>query len=87
VFGRADIDRLATQLAAMKGKFLLSISDTPGLRTTFATFHMIEADKTYTVGAGAAVKVAEPIIANFDPRCRRPVPALRGDWLAGGRLA
>jgi DNA adenine methylase len=38
------------------------------VRATFAAFHMIEADTTYTVGAGAAVKAAELIISNFDPR-------------------
>lgn len=68
VFGRADFDQLAAQLAGIKGKFLLSINDTPGVRETFAGFHMIEADTTYTVGAGAAVKAAELIISNFDPR-------------------
>ena len=68
VFGRDDFDQLAAQLAGIKGKFLLSINDTPGVRATFAAFHMIEADTTYSVGAGAAVKAAELIISNFDPR-------------------
>jgi DNA adenine methylase len=68
VFGCGDFDQLAAQLAGIKGKFLLSINDTPGVRATFAAFHMIEADTTYTVGAGAAVKAAELIISNFDPR-------------------
>ena len=68
VFGRSDFDQLAAQLAGIKGKFLLSINDTPGVRATFTAFHMIEADTTYTVGAGVAVKAAELIISNFDPR-------------------
>lgn len=68
VFGRADFDQFAAQLVGIKGKFLLSINDTHGVRETFAGFHMIEADTTYTVGAGAAVKAAKLIIANFDPR-------------------
>ncbi|RXD02502.1 DNA adenine methylase [Sphingomonas sp. UV9] len=68
VFGRGDFDHLAAQLAGIKGKFLLSINDTPGVRATFAGFRMIEADTTYTVGAGAGVKAAELIISNFDAR-------------------
>lgn len=45
-----------------------AFNDTPGVRATFAAFHMIEADTTYTVGAAVAVKAAELIISNFDPR-------------------
>jgi DNA adenine methylase len=67
VFGRADFDQLAAQLAGIKGKFLLSINDTPGVRKTFAAFPMTEAATTYTVGAGSAVKAAELIISNFIP--------------------
>ncbi|TCP99119.1 site-specific DNA-adenine methylase [Sphingomonas sp. PP-F2F-A104-K0414] len=66
VFGRADFDQLAAQLAGIKGKFLLSINDTPGVRETFAGFHTIEADTTYTVGAGPAMKVGELIVSNFE---------------------
>ncbi len=66
VFGRADFNQLAAQLAAIKGKFMLSINDTPGVRETFAAFHLNEVETTYTVGAGAAKRVAELIISNFD---------------------
>jgi len=65
VFGRADFDQLAAQLAGIKGKFLLSINDTPGVRAAFAGFCMIEAVTTYTVGVGAATRAAELIISNF----------------------
>jgi DNA adenine methylase len=68
VFGRADFTRLANQLAGIKGRFLLSINDTPGVREVFAGFHFVEAETTYTVGAGAAVKAAELIVSNFDLR-------------------
>jgi DNA adenine methylase len=67
VFGRDDFERLATQLAGIKGKFLLSINDTPGVRTVFAGFKMLEFETTYTVGAGTATKAAELLIANYDP--------------------
>jgi DNA adenine methylase len=64
VFGRADFTRLATQLANIKGSFLLSINDTPGVREVFAGFHFVEAETTYTIGAGAAIRAAELIISN-----------------------
>lgn len=72
VFGRADFERLADQLAGIKGRFVLSINDTPGVRATFGRFEFQEVTTTYTVGAGAATKAAELVIANF------PLPAFRG---------
>jgi DNA adenine methylase len=63
VFGRADFTRLAEQLAGIKGRFLLSINDTPGVREVFAAFRFVEAETTYTVGA-KATRAAELIISN-----------------------
>ncbi|BCA60256.1 DNA adenine methylase [Sphingomonas sp. HMP6] len=65
VFGRADFEHLAAQLGAIKGRFLLSINDTPGVRAVFAGFAMREFETTYTVGAGAASKAAELLISNY----------------------
>ncbi len=64
VFGRADFDRLAELLAAIKGKFLLSINDTPGARACFRRFHVAAVDTTYSVGA-VPVKRGELIVSNF----------------------
>ena len=64
VFGRADFTRLAEQLAGIKGRFLLSLNDTPGVREVFAGFHFVEAATTYTIGAGASTRAAELIISN-----------------------
>ncbi|RSV12312.1 DNA adenine methylase [Sphingomonas sp. ABOLF] len=66
VFGRADFAALADQLAGIKGKFLLSINDTPGAREVFGRFHQVQLPVTYTVGAGAAKQVSELVVANFD---------------------
>jgi DNA adenine methylase len=63
-FGRADFETLAAQLAGIKGRFLLSINDTPGVRETFAAFQLEEIETTYTVARGAASKAAELIISN-----------------------
>lgn len=65
VFGRADFERLAAQLAGIEGRFLLSINDTPGVRATFAGFHLLEAETTYTLTVGSSSKAAELIISNF----------------------
>ena len=65
MFGRDDFERLAAQLGAIKGRFLLSINDTPGVRAVFAGFAMREFETTYTVGAGAASKAAELLISNY----------------------
>ena len=66
VFARADFQALADQLRGIRGRFLLSINDTPGVREVFAEFRMLEFDTTYTVAKGAASKAAELVIANFD---------------------
>lgn len=66
VFGREDFAALADQLGGIKGRFVLSINDTPGARDVFARFDQVVLPVTYTVGAGEAKKVSELVIANFD---------------------
>jgi len=66
VFGRADFERLAAQLGAIDGRFILSINDTPGVRETFAAFRMVEVETTYTLAQGAGKKAGELVISNFD---------------------
>lgn len=68
VFERADFQRLAEQLLQIRGKFLLSINDTPGARAVFSPFHIQMVDVTYSVAAGAVgnrKKAGELLIANF----------------------
>lgn len=67
VFNRADFAQLAEQLAAARGKFLLSINDTPGARECFAAFQVREVDTTWTIGTKEtrAGKVGELLISNF----------------------
>ena len=69
VFGRADFERLAQSLRGLKGRFLMSINDTPGVRETFAGFHLTEVTTTYTIGALASTKAAELLISG------EPLPA------------
>lgn len=66
VFSRGDFDQLAEQLGAIRGKFLLSVNDTPGSRACFARFEIGSAKTTYTIGGGEKAKTAgELLVSNF----------------------
>lgn len=67
VFSREDFAAMAAQLAGIKGKFLLSINDTPEIREIFAGFQQLPVRTTYSISAkatGKAKEVGELIIAN-----------------------
>ncbi|MFH5926701.1 DNA adenine methylase [Roseomonas xinghualingensis] len=53
VFSREDFERLADLLAGLKGRFLLSLNDTPGVRQVFSRFAIEEVEVTYSVGQHA----------------------------------
>jgi DNA adenine methylase len=65
-FARADFERLADQLGAIAGKFVLSINDTPGAREVFGRFKLQVEETTWTIGtaAGGAKRVGELIVSN-----------------------
>ncbi len=50
MFTRADFQRLADQLAGIKGRFVLSINDVPEVREIFGRFELEEVRVSYTVG-------------------------------------
>ena len=65
LFSKDDFGRLAALLGAVKGKFILSLNDTPGVRETFADFR-IEAVKTrYSISGSSKQEAAEVLISNF----------------------
>ncbi len=68
MFSRDDFARLAGQLAAARGKFLLSINDTPGARECFAAFQVRPVETTWTIGTAETRKgkVGELLISNFE---------------------
>lgn len=67
MFSRAEFAKMAEQLAGIKGKFLLSINDTPEIRETFARFHFLDIQTLYTIGGADKAKVApELLIANYE---------------------
>jgi DNA adenine methylase len=66
VFGRADFAAIAAQLSGLRGRFLVSINDTPGVRECFAGFMMREVETTYTIGAAKPKRARELLISNFE---------------------
>lgn len=62
LFGRDDFDALATQLAAIKGQFILSINDTPEIRQIFAVFAIEDIETTYTLAGNNKPKTAAELI-------------------------
>lgn len=68
VFDRADFDQLAAQLAGIRGRFIMSLNDTPGARSCFGQFALKAIETTYTIStasSGGAKKAGELIISNF----------------------
>ena len=49
LFARSDFQRLADQLAGIKGQFLMSINDVPEIRAMFAWARIEEVSTTYTI--------------------------------------
>lgn len=64
VFSRGDFAELAALVRGIKGKALISINDTLGVRECFAGLHMLELQTTYQIGARPK-KVGELLISNF----------------------
>lgn len=65
IFSREDFAVLAGLLAGIKGKFILSLNDTPGVRETFAGFTFETAEVNYTCSNGRNIKSPELLIRNF----------------------
>ena len=66
-FGRDDYLAMADQLAGIRGSFLISINDTPFIRTAFARFDVQEIETTWTLSsasAGRGQRVTELLIRN-----------------------
>jgi DNA adenine methylase len=64
-FERADFERIAEQLAGIRGRFILSINDTAGARDVFGRFELEEVRTTYGIGTkmtGAGKRVGELIV-------------------------
>ena len=57
---------LAGALRGLKGRFILSLNDVPGVRETFAGFRFQEVKTTYSIAStGASPERAELLISNW----------------------
>lgn len=65
IFSRADFELLAAQLGGIKGTFLLSLNDTPGVRETFKGFSIEAVTTKYTCSNGKNVVAGELLIRNY----------------------
>lgn len=65
-FARGDYERLAEQLAAIAGRFVLSINATDGAREVFGRFSFEEVETTWTISTattGGGKRVTELIVS------------------------
>jgi DNA adenine methylase len=74
VFSRADFIRLAVRLAAISGRFILSVNDVPETRDAFARFAIESVATRYTVAGGKWSDVAEIVVTG---PAREPLAAAR----------
>ena len=65
IFSREDFSRLAAQLGSIKGRFILSVNDTPGVREVFNAFDIEAVQTKYTCSNGKNVPAGEVLIRNF----------------------
>ena len=65
LFSRDQFHLMATALASLQGRFLLSLNDRPEVRAIFGAFPMVRLDLHYGVGSGAT-EVSEVVISNLD---------------------
>jgi DNA adenine methylase len=76
VFTRGDFVRLVIELAAIKGRFILSVNDVPEMRDAFARFSIESVSTRYTVAGGEWSDVAEIIVTGPAPGSIPPAPDL-----------
>lgn len=67
MFAPADFDAMAAQLAAIKGRFVMSINDVEPIRDRFAAFNLTEVTTSYTIGKQAETRGdrRELLVSNY----------------------
>ena len=73
IFSRTDFIRLAVRLAAISGRFILSVNDVPETRDAFARFAIERVATRYTVAGGKWSDVAEIVVTG---PAREPMAAV-----------
>lgn len=67
LFSRDRFEDLATLLGALKGRFILSLNDTPEVREIFARFQIEEVTTTYTITAKGSQPVRKEVVIRGGP--------------------
>jgi len=62
IFSRDDFAHLAEVLAGIKGRFVMSLNDTPEVREIFASFAIETVETTYYAGGGAKAKPTTEVL-------------------------
>lgn len=65
VFNKTDFEKLAKLLFSIKGKFILSLNDTPEVRSIFKSFTLESVSTTYSVGGGDKSQRVKELIISF----------------------
>jgi DNA adenine methylase len=68
LFNPGDFSRLASCLAGIKGRFLLSLNDVPEVREWFKEFNLEPVELKYTAGSSNAKQAKELFISNYEVR-------------------
>lgn len=68
MFDRTQFAKMAALLSTIKGKAIVSLNDTPGVREAFSAFRIEQQDITYSIGQATHGNkaVSEVIIYSFD---------------------
>lgn len=64
IFCRSDFERLCDCLTGIKGRFILSLNDTPQVRDLFKDFTIEQVDVTYSISKTGCCNRSEVIISN-----------------------
>lgn len=67
-FDPAEFERLESQLATLKGKFLLSLNNRPEVRSLFGKYYIQECTIAYTAQHRPGKRYGELLIANYPLR-------------------
>lgn len=67
IFSRQDYAEMAELLATLKGKWLLSLNDTQGVREIFKDFRIEDTSTRYTCAREDVKEVQEVFIMNYTP--------------------
>jgi len=67
-FTEADFVEFAALLSGLKGKFILSLNDTPEVRKLFRAFHISSVQLSYSCARHSRKRRSELLITNYDPK-------------------